>query len=91
MTTGTLTLHLKKKYFDQIVAGEKTEEYRLATPYWAKRLEGRQYANVVLLRGYPPAGDAGKRIVRHWRGCTRKMITHPHFGPEPVEVFAIRL
>jgi len=91
MSADTLTLHLKKEYFNQIVAGEKTEEYRLATPYWAKRLEDRQYKQVVLLCGYPPASDPRKRVVRHWRGCTRKIITHPHFGPDPVEVFAIRL
>lgn len=91
MPADTLTLHLKAKYFDQIVAGEKTEEYRLVTPYWIRRLEGRRYERVILLKGYPPADDLSKRIVRHWRGCTRKIITHPHFGPDPVEVFAIRL
>lgn len=91
MSADTLTLHLKREYFDQIVAGEKTEEYRLITPYWIKRLDGRQYERVVLLKGYPSAHDLSKRVVRHWRGYTRKIITHPHFGPGPVEVFAIRL
>lgn len=34
----TLTLSLKKKWFDMIASGEKTEEYREITPYWQKRL-----------------------------------------------------
>ena len=34
----TLTLFLKKKWFDMIASGEKTEEYREIKPYWEKRL-----------------------------------------------------
>ncbi len=34
-----LHLTLKKKWFDLIASGEKTEEYREAKPYWTKRLE----------------------------------------------------
>jgi hypothetical protein len=86
-----LVLHLKREYFDQIKSGEKTEEYRLVTDYWTKRLEGRQYKFVVLLCGYPPREDQSRRIVRSWKGCTRKTITHPHFGGDPVDVFAVRL
>ncbi|RPJ29473.1 MAG: ASCH domain-containing protein [Chloroflexi bacterium] len=84
-----LVLHLKREYFDQIVSGEKTEEYRLANPYWTKRLEDRHYDFVVLLCGYPAREDRRRRIVRSWKGYTRKTITHPHFGNSPVEVFAI--
>lgn len=29
----TLTLHLKKKWYDMIASGIKTEEYRLIKPY----------------------------------------------------------
>lgn len=35
---NTLKLVLKKKWFDMIDAGEKTEEYREIKPYWVKRL-----------------------------------------------------
>ena len=31
-----LHLTLKKQYFDDIIAGEKKEEYREVKPYWAK-------------------------------------------------------
>lgn len=34
----TLHLVLKKKWFDLIASGEKTEEYRDCTPYWKKRI-----------------------------------------------------
>lgn len=87
--SGTLTLPLNGVYFDQIKAGTKTEEYRLVTPYWSKRLVGRSYLSVVFTKGYPKADDRERRIKRIWRGYTVKTITHPHFGPDPVEVFAI--
>jgi len=34
----TLHLTLKKKWFDMILSGEKTEEYREAKEYWLSRL-----------------------------------------------------
>jgi hypothetical protein len=76
-------------YFDQIKAGSKVKEYRLITPFWSKRLVNRGYDNVVLTRGYPKADDAERRIVKPYRGYVVETITHPHFGPDPVEVFAI--
>ncbi|MBR1773907.1 MAG: hypothetical protein IJ759_00105 [Bacteroidales bacterium] len=33
-----LHLVLKKQWFDMIASGEKTEEYRNCTEYWAKRV-----------------------------------------------------
>ena len=86
-----LILHLKKEYFDQIANGEKVEEFRLVTPYWSKRLEGRQYEQVVLLCGYPSANDESRKIIRAWSGYSRKTITHPHFGSKSVDVFAINV
>lgn len=41
-----LTLTLKKQWFDMILSGEKTEEYREMKPYWEKRFNnyfGRYY------------------------------------------------
>ena len=37
-TKKVLTLTVSKQWFDMIVAGEKTEEYREIKPYWIKRL-----------------------------------------------------
>ena len=86
---ANLHLPLKRSYFAQIRDGTKVEEYRLCTPYWAKRLEGRQYSQVVLTLGYPARADHARHLSRQWRGFSIKTITHPHFGPEPVQVYAI--
>lgn len=37
-----LTLVVSKEWFDMIVSGEKTEEYREIKPYWASRLVNQQ-------------------------------------------------
>lgn len=92
-----LQLALKAEYFDAIRDGTKTEEYRLANDYWTRRLHHgtetwslpRVFSSIVLTWGYPKAGDPDRTIELPWRGFTRKTITHPLFGPDPVEVFAI--
>ncbi len=86
-----LTLPLKAEYFNAIRDGEKPEEFRLVTPYWRKRLEGRSYDGIVLTLGYPAADDASRRLEKPWRGFRQTTITHPHFGPNPVEVYAINV
>ena len=47
-----LHLNLYRKYFDAILKGEKTTEYREVTPYWSKRLEGRHYDVIKFRNGY---------------------------------------
>lgn len=84
-----LHLNLKAEYFDAIAAGSKREEFRLATPYWRKRLQGREYDQVILKRGYPARDDTARQLRRKWAGVQLKEITHPHFGPGAVTVFAI--
>ncbi len=93
-----LILPLKRDYFEAIRAGTKTEEYRLCTPYWRRRLSKvlsigcevpREFERIVLTLGYPRRDDHERRIVRPWRGYSIKTITHPHFGPKPVQVYAI--
>jgi hypothetical protein len=86
---STLTLPLKGEYFDQIKAGTKPEEFRLVTPYWRRRLEGRTYDRIELTLGYPLRDDDARRLVLPWKGYRITTITHPHFGPDPVEVYAI--
>lgn len=84
-----LTLPLKAEYFDAIRDGTKLEEYRLVTPFWVKRLRERTYDRIILTKGYPRADDHTRRLMRPWVGCCEKSILHPHFGPDPVNVFAI--
>lgn len=89
----TLVLPLKAQYFNEIKAGTKTEEFRLCTPYWQNRLKSPfgYFDQIVLTLGYPKRGDESRRLLRPWQGFTVKTITHPHFGPHPVEVYAIKV
>jgi hypothetical protein len=92
----TLHLHVKREYFNQIKSGEKREEYRRTTPYWQKFLWKRVLAEnpletILIYDGYPKKGDTSRILTREWKGYAIKTITHPHFGPDPVEVFAIRV
>jgi len=83
-----LYLHLCGEYFDQIKAGTKLEEFRLAST-WTRRIGTQAFSKIVLLRGYPRNGDNSRRIERAWNSYRIKEITHPHFGPDPVLVLAI--
>jgi hypothetical protein len=86
-----LHIPIKGEYFDQIRNGTKTEEYRLRNDYWERRLRGRVFERVILTRGYPKGGgvEDETRLTLPWRGYREKTITHPHFGDEPVPVYAI--
>lgn len=86
-----LVLPLKAEYFNAIKDGSKTEEFRLVTPYWRNRLIGKTFDGIVLTLGYPKRDDYTRRLYRPWRGYRVTVITHPHFGPDPVCVFAIHV
>jgi len=68
----TLTLPLKKKWFDMIKSGVKKEEYRLFNEYWYKRFckdnDGggfyirRDFDRLVFTLGYPKADDKERRL-----------------------------
>jgi hypothetical protein len=47
-----LHLNLYRKYFDQIRSGIKRYEYRSMTPYWTKRLKGKDYDYILFRNGY---------------------------------------
>lgn len=86
-----LYLPLKRQYFEAIRSGVKLEEYRLATPYWRYRLEGKTFESIVLTLGYPSRAVSERRLSRPWRGMQLKTITSPLFGDKPVLVFAIQV
>lgn len=65
-------------------------EYRLRAK-WEKRLAGKEFAFIHIKLGYPQRGDTSRIVTRPWRGYEIQTITHPHFGPDPVEVLAIRV
>lgn len=73
--TNTLTLPLKRKWFDLIKIGEKKEEYREINDYWKKRLVYKlgdrhngiltvleSFDNLVLTLGYPRKDDADRHL-----------------------------
>lgn len=84
-----LHLPLKAEFFNAIKLGVKKVEYRLVTPYWAKRLAGKHFDTIVLTMGYPKATSTERRLTIPFQGWQIKTITHPHFGAKPVEVYAI--
>lgn len=79
------------EYFDQMKSGEKAEEYRLVNEFWNKGIMFREYDRLIIACGYPKRDDLSKRIDIPYAGYELKAITHPHFGPDPVKVFAIRV
>lgn len=91
MNSANLQLAVKSEYFDAMLSGEKVFEYRLRNEYWKKRLEGRAYNKLTITKGYPKREDRSRRIEVNYCGYVLKTITHPHFGNEPVDVYAIRV
>lgn len=64
---GVLQLTLKRKYFAEIVQGEKNTESRECTPYWKSRLHGKKYQKVHFRNGYlksSPEMDVECRGIR---------------------------
>jgi ASC-1-like (ASCH) protein len=51
----TLHLTLHREWFDLILSGEKTEEYREVKEYWRRRLEGQKYDQIIFRNGYSKA------------------------------------
>jgi hypothetical protein len=88
-----LTLRVKKKYFDQIQSGEKTEEYRLVKPYWDARLREKSFDGISIICGYPSISKISSEncICFMFNGITMKTIQHDEFGKHPTNVYAIKL
>ena len=63
-----LHLNLHRAFFAQIAAKTKRIEYRDQTPYWRKRLEGREYDAIQFRNGY--ATNAPEMLVQ-FRGLRR--------------------
>lgn len=71
----TLTLPLKKKWFNMIKSGEKLEEYREVNRYWISRLVAAMvpftgtvlsftnFDTLVFTLGYPKSDDTERRLV----------------------------
>lgn len=65
---ANLQLAVKGEYFDAMIRGEKTEEYRLCIDYWNKRLVNRKYYRLIITKGYPKREDFSRRIDVPYNG-----------------------
>jgi hypothetical protein len=96
-----LHLTIKRKYFEEISLGTKTEEYREVKNYWIKRLTNqngngsvngnsfyKQYDFICFKNGYQ---KNAKSVVVEFKGIEMKEIEHEHFHAGKVDVFAIKL
>lgn len=83
----TLHLILNKKYYEEIRSGKKTNEYRLVTSYWIKKLVNREYSHIIFQLGY----SKKNRITVEYLGYDLTTIKHEFFGNEDVSVFALKL
>jgi len=59
---------LKKKWFDMIASGVKTEEYRTIKPYWSRRLLNNSFDVVLFRNGYKK--DSPEVLVEFKELCT---------------------
>ena len=87
----TLLLPVKKKWFEQIKSGEKPEEFRLYNDYWRKRIENKEFDQIVITLGYPKRDDHERRLERPWRGYEVREIKHPEFENVSQTVFCIKV
>ena len=83
-----LHLNLYHKYFNQILKGEKTTEYREVTPYWSKRLEGRHYDVIKFRNGYRK--NAPEMLVEFKGMGTVTFQTTPAYAIELGKILEIK-
>lgn len=68
----TLHLNLHREFFAAIATKKKRIEYRKRTPYWAKRLENRNYKFIQFRNGYATLAPEmlvefrGVKKIRKW-------------------------
>ena len=78
----TLTLSLKKKWYDMIASGEKTSEYRQASPFWIDRLDD-EVTEAVFQLGYGSGGKPPPRMRLKVVGVSIHDTLHDKAIPYP--------
>ena len=84
---NTLHLPIKKQWFDMILSGEKTEEYREIKPYWFARIWGKPIDVVEIRNGY---GKSAPSAIFECKGIC-KGIGKPEWGAPDKIVYIISL
>jgi len=89
--SNTLHLVVTNKWYQQIVAGTKTEEYRQVKKHWISRLtwHGGKYKAFKYIKFVNGHQKNAPFAIAEFKYILLKEITHEHFGPSPVAVFAI--
>lgn len=87
-----LNLTLKKKWFDMILSGEKTEEYREIKSYWISRLmTGNDFKDIEYIRftnGYSKDAPTFLIYCKHIEMAEGR----PEWGAEPnTKYFVLKL
>ena len=86
MVENTLFLTIKQKWFDKILSGEKTIEFREVKPYYEHKFK-RNYSKILLQAGYSPKSN---RLEAEIILIEKKLITFPEQLFE-MECFCIHL
>lgn len=60
---ANLQLAVKGEYFDAMIRGEKTEEYRLCNDYWNKRIMFREYDRLIITKATTSVAELTSRIT----------------------------
>lgn len=84
---NTLFVTIKKEYFDQILSGIKTEEYRIKSTYWTNRLS-KKHDKILFQNGY---SKASSRLIADIIYIKEGELNHKYFGEKNVCVFKIGL
>ena len=80
-----LHLTIKKQWFDMILSGVKTEEYRDIKPYYNLRLIGKEYDTVVFRNGYASNAPQFTMELKSITLSTGK----PEWGAEESKVYFV--
>jgi hypothetical protein len=80
-----LKLIIKRKYFDMILSGKKTEEYREIKKYYINKFVNKTYDKIILQAGYSKTAD---RLIANIESIK---IQKKEFGLFSFEVFVIKL
>ena len=83
-----LHLTLKKKWFDMVASGAKTEEYREIKPYWNQRLHTESFDVVEFRNGY---GRYVPSITVELIGVERGLGIVEWGAPEKIMVYILKL
>ena len=73
----SLVFRIRKRYFDAIVSGEKTTEFRPGTQFWRSRIDGKG-----IVKDWVAVFICGKRVHRRLITLIQKVDTPSWFSDQ---------